>query len=203
MEEYEVIWDELEARELYELASIFLKERLDIWSELLARIEESPASFENEDADKYGISELLMDQCGDLTHGGLLDVLIRFLYGEGLIDYIDWKGEAEEGQLATFAAERFASLTKNDSEARQLKTHLLQITQYNEIEKVSPKGPTYTEEVFGLIQKELNARGYTMASLNVGSDTYNIFVLPTGDYKKIAGGIHYKHLSLSVQDFFN
>ncbi|VUS51872.1 cytoplasmic protein [Klebsiella spallanzanii] len=202
MEEYEVIWDEGEAKELYELASIFLKERQNIWNALLTRIKKDPASFEDEDTDEYDITEILQDECGDLTHGKLRDIFIRFLNGEGLVEYVDWKGEDEEGQLANFAAERYSSLTNGDNEAQQLKSHLLQITQYVEIEKVWQKGSSYTEEVFWRIQQELNARGFTMASLNDGSDTYNIFVLSTADYNKIADEFTCKHLDISVQDFF-
>lgn len=113
---------------------------------------------------------------------------------------VDWKGEEDEGQLATFAATRFEVLTKDMTAAEELETLLLEITQEEEIEEACENGDRYVDEVFSRIQEQLNQRGFQIGNLNEGSDTYNVFVLPMSDYEKIAD---FRSQNLDVQDFLS
>lgn len=64
---------------------------------------------------------------------------MQVLRTEGVIEEIDYKGEGEEGLLATFAANRYYDLTKDFASTDELKTRLLALTRYDEIGKVCKK----------------------------------------------------------------
>ncbi|MEX9247994.1 cytoplasmic protein, partial [Salmonella enterica] len=98
------------------------------------------------------------------------------------------------------AANRYYDLTKDFASTDELKTRLLALTRYDEIGKVCKKGDRYVDEIFERIQSQLNERGFQIASLNEGTDAYNIFVLPMDEYEQIAD---FNTPWLEVQDFLS
>lgn len=124
------------AEDLKNLASIFLKETPDLWPDLFSRLASDPASFEDDEDDDYGMVDVLDCSGGDLGNRALLQAFMQVLRAEGIVEEIDYKGEGEEGLLATFAANRYYDLTKDFASTDELKTLLLEITKYDEIEKV-------------------------------------------------------------------
>lgn len=199
-DDYVIEWDQAFAEDLKKLASIFLKETPDLWPDLFSRLASDPASFEDDEDDDYGMVDVLDCSGGDLGNNELAQAFMQVLRTEGIVEEIDYKGEGEEGLLATFAANRYYDLTKDFASTDELKTLLLDITKYNEIEKVWKKGDRYVDEVFERIQHQLNERGFQIATLNEGTDAYNIFVLPMDDYKQIAD---FNTRWLEVQDFLS
>lgn len=199
-DDYVIEWDQAFAEDLKKLASIFLKETPDLWPDLISRLASDPASFEDDEDDDYGMVDVLDCSGGDLGNNELAGLFMHVLREEGITEVIDWKGEDEEGQLATFAAERYSCLTNDFTAAEKLKTLLLEITQEDEIEEACEDGDRYIDEIFERIQHQLNERGFQIADLNDGTDAYNIFVLPMDDYKKIAD---FNTRWLEVQDFLS
>lgn len=196
--DYVIEWNQEFAEDLNTLASIFLKETPDLWPDIVSRLASDPASFEDDEDDDYGIVDVLDCSGGDLGNNELAQALMLILRGENLTEIIDWTGEDEEGQLATFAAERYFHLTNDLPAAEKLKTLLLEITQEDEIEEACEDGGRYVDEVFERIQRQLNERGFQIANLNEGTDAYNVFVLSMDDYKKIDD---FNTNWLEVQDF--
>ncbi|AZT23516.1 TPA: DUF6630 family protein [Salmonella enterica] len=199
-DDYVIEWDQAFAEDLKNLASIFLKKTPDLWPDLFSRLASDPASFEDDEDDDYGMVDVLDCSGGDLGNRALLQAFMQVLRAEGIVEEIDYKGEGEEGLLATFAANRYYDLTKDFASTDELKTLLLEITKYDEIEKVWKKGDRYVDEVFERIQHQLNERGFQIATLNEATDAYNIFVLPMDDYKQIAD---FTTRWLEVQDFLS
>lgn len=199
-DEFAIEWDEEYAEDLNTLAHVFFTDTPSLWPALITRLAENPASFLDDDDDEYGLTDILECSGGDLGNDELTGAFLQVLRGEGLIEDVDWKGEYEEGQLAVFAAGRYYALTKDALAAEELKTHLLEITRRDEIEKVWKKGDRFVDEIFARIQQELNARGFQIASLNEGTDAYNVFVLPINDYEKIND---FNTPWLEVQDFLS
>ncbi|EJA7598361.1 cytoplasmic protein [Salmonella enterica] len=199
-DDYVVEWDLAFAEYLKKLASIFLKETPDLWPNIISRLASDPASFEDDEDDDYGMVEVLDCSGGDLDNRALLQAFMQVLRTEGVIEEIDYKGEGEEGLLATFAANRYYDLTKDFASTDELKTRLLALTRYDEIGKVCKKGDRYVDEIFERIQSQLNERGFQIASLNEGTDAYNIFVLPMDEYEQIAD---FDTPWLEVQDFLS
>jgi hypothetical protein len=198
--EYNVVWDEEEVEFLNELALAILKDKCSLWADLLAKISEDPASFENEEIDTYGIFEIIEDEGGELRNGNLMEIFLRVLSGEDLIAYVDWKCEDEEGQLARFAAKRVRSLTKNEDLAAALEAQLLHSTQYDEIEKACEEGDRYLDEIFERVQQALNEQGFEIANLNTGTDSYNVFIATMEGYEQIA---NIDNSLLTVQNFLS
>ncbi|EAA7244839.1 cytoplasmic protein [Salmonella enterica subsp. salamae] len=199
-DDYVIEWDLAFAEYLKTLACIFLKEKPGLWPDLVSRLAHDPASFEDDEDDDYGIVDVLDCSGGDLDNSALLQAFMQVLRAKGVIEEIDYKGEDEEGQLATFAANRYYDLTKDVNTADELKTRLLTVTKYDEIGKVCKKGGRYVDEIFERIQSQLNERGFQIASLNEGTDAYNIFVLSMDDYEQIAD---FDTSWLEVQDFLS
>jgi hypothetical protein len=198
--EYDVVWDEEEAKFLDELARVILTAKYSLWPELLARIIEDPAGFESEEKDTYSIFEIIEDECGELRNGNLMEIFLRVLSREGLTTYVDWKCEDEEGQLARFAAKRVKSLTKNEDLAAALEAQLLHSTKYDEIEKACEEGDRSLDEVFERVQQSLNEQGFEIANLNTGTDSYNVFITTMEDYERIA---NIDNSLLTVQKFLS
>jgi len=199
-DEFAIEWDEEYAEDLNTLAHVFFTDTPSLWPALLTRLAENPASFLDDDDDEYGLADILECSGGDLGNDELTGAFLQVLRGEGLIEDVDWKGEYEEGQLAVFAASRYYALTKDALAAEELKTHLLEITRRDEIEKVWKKGDRFVDKIFERIQQELNARGFQIASFNESTDAYNVFVLPINDYEKIND---FNTPWLEVQDFLS
>ena len=198
--EYNVVWDEEEAEFLNELALAILKDKYSLWPDLLTKIIEDPAGFENEEVDTYGIFEIIEDEGGELRNGNLMEIFLRVLSGEDLTAYVDWKCEDEEGQLARFAAKRVRSLTKNEDLAAALEAQLLHSTKYDEIDKACEEGDRYLDEIFERVQQALNEQGFEIANLNTGTDSYNVFVATMEDYERIAS---IDNSLLTVQNFLS
>ncbi|PVZ87119.1 cytoplasmic protein [Serratia sp. S1B] len=180
---YNIEWDDEEYDTVNTVAQALLKDQYPIWSTLLTKISNNPDSFEEED--QYDISEILADEEGDLRNGNLTNIFINFLYAEGIIELIDWKGEDDEGQLAEFATKRFQALTKNHSLAAELREQLINLTKEEEIAKACSNGESYLDEVFERIQSKLNEHDFEIAHINIGSDTYHIFIASKADYERI------------------
>lgn len=198
--EYNVVWDEEEAEFLNELAVVILKDKYSLWPDLLAKISEDPAGFENKEVDTYGIFEIIEDEGGELRNGNLMEIFLRVLSGEDLTAYVDWKCEDEEGQLARFTAERVRSLTKNEDLATALEVQLLHSTKYDEIDKACEEGNRYLDEIFERVQLALNEQGFEIANLNTGTDSYNVFVATIEDYERVA---NIDNSLLTVQNFLS
>lgn len=199
-EDYVIEWDSEYADDINVLASFFFKESPEIWTAIFNRLATDPDSFEEDDDDDYGIQDVINCSGGDLDNSTLVQAFMSVLRGENLIEMVDWKGEEEEGQLATFAATRFEALTKDASAAEELKTLLLEITQEDDLEEACEDGDRYVDHAFERIQEQLNQRGFQIANLNEGTDAYNVFVLPISDYEKIAD---FESQWLDVQDFLS
>ena len=198
-EDYVIEWDSEYADDINVLASIFFKDSPALWPTIFSRLATAPESFE-EDDEYVDIQDVIDCSGGDLGNYTLAQAFLSVLRSEGLIEVVDWRGEEEEGQLATFAAARFYALTKDVTAAEELKTLLLEITQEDELEEACKDGNRYVDEVFSRIHKQLNQRGFQIGNLNEGADAYNVFVLPMSDYEKIAD---FRSQCLDVEDFLS
>ena len=199
MNDYDVVWDEEEAKGLDSLARVLLKDEYHKWADLIQKLKDAPFSLRDSKEDEYYIfDEYIEDNEGDLTHGILSEIFMLVIHTEYITEHVDWKGENEEGQLIEFATNRYGTLSGNYQDKDEMKKYLLEITKNDAVKDVYKDGDRYVDIVFSRIQNELNMRKFTLKNINNGTDTHNVFVIATEDFELIN---NFSNEYLSVLDF--
>lgn len=120
-DDYVIEWDLVFVEYLKKLVSIFLKEMLDLWFNIVFCFVSDFVSFEDDEDDDYGMVEVFDCSGGDLDNCVLLQVFMQVLCVEGVIEEIDYKGEGEEGLFVIFVVNCYYDLIKDFVSIDELK----------------------------------------------------------------------------------
>ncbi len=107
--------------------------------------------------------------------GGLIDLFYCYAYHDGYIDMVDWRGEDEDGQIASFGARRIGAYRPKSNLGVCL-SELENLTQYDEETNQDFAAGDYVLQQFALVSGYLAPLGLVLGGINIGWDSYLIFV---------------------------